>query len=86
MSAHDDPTNSERLARLWVEVFERRVRPFLRPEDDGKFVALDVATGSYEVDDDDYAAVARLRARLPTAEVWLERAGYPTAYQIRLGR
>src|SRR4051812_15655114 len=72
----------EELTRLAAEVFDRRVRPSLRPEDDGKLVAVDVATGGYEIDDDDYAAVTRLRARLPTAEVWLARAGQPAAYRI----
>ena len=84
MSAPDP--SPESLARLGAEVFERQVRPRLRPEDDGKFVAIDLGTGGYEIDDDDYAAVARLRARLPGAEVWLERAGQPTAYQIRSSR
>jgi hypothetical protein len=58
----------------------------LRPEDDGKFVAIDVETGDYEIDNDDYAAVARLRSRKPTADVWLMRAGYPTTYRMGLGR
>lgn len=79
-----DPLHTpEELARLGTEVFNRQVRPSLRPEDDGKFVAVDVRTGEYEVDDDDYAAVARLRARVPSAEIWLERAGEPAAYRIR---
>jgi hypothetical protein len=55
----------------------------LRPEHDGKFVALDVQTGDYEVDEDDYAAVSRLRARNPAAEVWLSRVGQPAAYRMR---
>lgn len=71
------------LARLGAEIFDRRVRPALRAEDDGKFVAIDVGTGEYEIDEDDFAAVARLRARLPQADIWLERAGQPTAYQMR---
>ena len=72
------PTRTpEELARLGADVFDRRVRRALRPEDDGKFVAVDVVTGEYEVDADDYAAVARLRARVPAADVWLARAGSP---------
>src|SRR5262249_21557171 len=51
----------EELARLGSEVFDRHVRPMLRPEDDGKFVAIDVDTGDHEIDEDDYAAVTRLR-------------------------
>ena len=86
MSTTEPRRSPEELARLGAEVFDRHVRPVLRPEDDGKFVAIDVGTGDYELDDDDYAAVTRLRARRPEAEVWLERAGQPTAYQMRRDR
>ena len=86
MPATEPRRSLEEVARLEAEVFDRQVRPALRPEDDGKFVAIDIETGGYELDDDDYEAVTRLRARLPTAEVWLARAGYPVAYQIREGR
>jgi len=78
--------NSDDTARVGTEMFDRRVRPSLGPADDGKFVAIDVLSGDFELDDDDYAAVTRLRTRHPTAEVWLERAGYPAAYQLRSGR
>lgn len=71
----------EELARLGAEIFDRRVRPALRPEDDNRFVAIDIASGDYEIDEDDYAAVSRLRARHPSAEVWLERAGHPAPYR-----
>ncbi|HTK75884.1 MAG TPA: hypothetical protein VL371_11545 [Gemmataceae bacterium] len=82
-----NPTRTpEDLARLGADVFDRRVRRALRPEDDGKFVAIDVVTGEYEVDGDDYAAVARLRARVPAADVWLARAGSPTTYRIGCAR
>jgi hypothetical protein len=86
MPATDPRRSPEELARLGAEVFDRRVRPALRPEDDGKFVAIDVTTGDYEIDEDDYTAVTRLRARRPSAEVWLERVGRPTAYQMRRGQ
>jgi hypothetical protein len=56
----------------------------LLPDDDGKFVAIDVGTGDFEIDDDDYAAVMRLRARSPQAEIWLGRVGAHAAY--RMGR
>ena len=37
----------DELARLGAEVFDRNVRPALHPEDDGKFVAVDVVSGEY---------------------------------------
>lgn len=62
-------------------LYERVVKPKLKPEDDGKFVAVDANTGEFEVDVDDYAVVETLLHRLPDAEVWLERAGHSTAYE-----
>ncbi len=76
----------EELDRLGGEIFDQRIRPTLRPEDDGKFVAIDVDTGEYEMDEDDYTAVMRLRARIPAADMWLMCAGYPTTYRIGTAR
>lgn len=72
----------DELARLGRDIFDRQVRPTLRAEDDGKFVAIDVDSGDHEVDADDYAAVMRLRSRRPAADVWLLRAGSPTTCRI----
>src|SRR5258708_35823586 len=73
----------DELARLGQEIYDRQVRPALKPEDNGKFVAVDVDTGEYEVDEDDYSAVMRLRSRIPAADIWLMCAGYPTAHKFR---
>jgi hypothetical protein len=72
----------DELAALGKEIFDRLVRPNLRPEDDGKFVAIDVDTGNFDIDADDYTAVMRLRNRLPSADIWLMCAGSPTTYRI----
>lgn len=72
----------DELAALGQDIFEKRVRPSVRAEDDGKFVAIDVDSGDFEIDEDDYAAVARLRSRKPAADIWLMRAGFPTTYRI----
>ena len=83
MPATEPNRTPEELARLGTAAFDRHVRPTLRPEDDGKFVAIDIGSGDYELDEDDYAAVARLRSRRPSAEVWLGRVGQPAAYRMR---
>ena len=74
------------LAGLGADIFNRHVCPTLRPEDHGKFVAIDVETEDFEVNDDDYAALANLRSRRPDAEIWLMRAGYPAAYRMGVAR
>ena len=80
---------SDRLADEAIrgqEAFDRYVKAHLRPEDDGKFVAIDIQSGRYEIDADDYLATGRLMAELPGARIWLLRAGQPTTYRIvRLG-
>jgi len=74
----------EKLALRALEVFDENVRPMLQPADDGKFVAIDVDSGAYVADVDDYSAVTRLRTSNPNAEIWLGRVGDIAAY--RLGR
>ncbi|MBY0523553.1 MAG: hypothetical protein K2R98_09135 [Gemmataceae bacterium] len=86
MSTTEPHLSREELARRGEETFTRQVRPTLRPEDDGKFVAIDVESGNFEVDEDEYAAVARLHGRVPGAQVWLVRAGYPATHRLRGGR
>ncbi len=83
---HTTKRTLDELAGLGEDIFIRQVRPALRPEDDGKFVAIDVETGAYEIDEDDYTAVARLRARKPAADMWLMRAGYPATCRIGVVR
>jgi len=86
MPAIQPQRSPEEIARLGEDIFNRSVRPGLRPEDDGKFAAIDIGTRDHELDKDDCAAVARLRSRRPSAEVWLGRVGQPAAYRMRLVR
>jgi hypothetical protein len=86
MPAAEPRRSPDEVARIGAEIFDRQVRPVLRPEDDAKFVAMDIGTGDYELDEDDYSAVMRLRTRRPSAEVWLGRVGQPAAYRMRQGR
>jgi hypothetical protein len=86
MSATEPRLSREELARRGEDTFTRKVRSVLRPEDDGKFVAIDVESGTFEVDEDEHAAVARMHDRVPGAQVWLVRAGYPATHRLRGGR
>ncbi len=82
MTATEQPDRLAEEARHGQEAFDRYVRAKLRPEDDGKFVAVDIQSGSCEIDADDYQATGRLLDRLPGARIWLLRAGHPTTYRI----
>ena len=84
MRAADPPDRLAEEERRARDVYDRSIRPSLRAEDDGKYVAVAFETGEYEIDADDYAATGRLLARRPGARVWLMRAGQAAAY--RMGR
>jgi hypothetical protein len=74
----------EEVARLGEEIFERRVRPQLKPEDDGKYVAIDIASEEYEVDDNDWHAVTRLSKRQRGGQIWILCVGKPYRMSYRL--
>ena len=71
------------VGRLGRDLYARVVQPQLRPEDDNKYVAIDVDTGAFEVDESDIEAVMRLHTVRADARVWLERAGWAAACKIR---
>ena len=75
--------SKEEFARRGDEMFETQVRPHLKDEDQGKFAAIDIDSGSYEIDEDELAACDKLMARLPQAQIWLVRVG--SRYLHRFG-
>ncbi len=82
MTASKALYSSEDFSQRGQDIYDRDVRPALRPEDDDKFVAIDIGSGVYEIDGDDYAATERLLARQPHAQIWLARVGQRAAYRI----
>ncbi len=72
----------EETARRGQSIYERALRAQLEPQQQGKVVAIDVATEAYEVADDVLAACEKLLARLPDAEIWVVRIGRPAVYHL----
>ena len=68
--------SKEEFRRRGTAIYERDIHPHMRPADKGKFVAIDIETGEYEIDKDEMAACRRLRARIPDSQTWLVRVGY----------
>lgn len=72
----------EEFARLGDTIYENDIRPSLKADDKGKFVAIDIETGMYEIDADELKAGNRLRARTPEAQIWMVRVGYNSVHRI----
>ena len=75
--------SKDEFARRGERIYEQDIHPHLTPEDEGKFVLIDIETGAYEIDEDELVASDRLLARFPTAQVWIARVGFRAA-RIRL--
>ncbi len=69
----------EEVAARGDQIYDREILPRLGPEDQGKFVLIDVRTADYEADRDELAASDRLLSRRPDAEVWMRQVGSPYA-------
>jgi len=75
--------SKEEFALRGDEIYEREIHPILEKGNEGKFVAIDIETGAYEIDVDELGASDRLLARVPTAQIWLRRIG--SRYARRFG-
>lgn len=74
--------SADEFSRRGGEIYDRDIRPTLGAEDNDNFVAIDIETGAYELDGDDFAATERLLARQPGALIWVARVGQPAAYRL----
>src|SRR5262245_46504763 len=82
MAANRPHYSKEEFARRGDAIYERELRSVLEPDHNGEFVVIDIETGAYEVDADELAATHRLAKRLPNAQPWMRRVGYPYARRM----
>jgi hypothetical protein len=74
--------SKEEFARRGGALYEKEVRPQLKPRDEGKFAAIDIETGEFAVDADELKACHKLRRLVPDAQIWMVRVGYPYVHRI----
>ncbi|MBM4033789.1 MAG: hypothetical protein FJ291_18680 [Planctomycetes bacterium] len=65
------------LAEQGEDYYRRVLRAKLEPEHKGEYLVLDVATGEYELDEDECAAIRRARAKKPHTVFYILRVGFP---------
>jgi len=74
--------SKEEFANRGDAIYENDVRPELKADDEGKFAAIDIESGTYEIDADELAAGDKLRARLPGAQIWMVRIGSRSVHRF----
>ena len=79
--------SKEEFARRGDEIYNRDIRSQVENDQNkSKFVLIDIETGAWEMDSDEMLASRRMDARLPDAQVWMVRVGYPYVYRFGAGR
>jgi hypothetical protein len=78
------PHDKAEIARRGKALYERLVREDVEAggANEGRFLAIDVDSGDYEVADAALRAGAGLRRRRPDAAVYLMRVGRPTTFRL----
>jgi len=74
--------SKDEFARRGDAIYKKDVRPQLPPDDVGKFAAIDIESGMFEVDADELRACRKLRARIPDAQIWMVRVGYRAVHRF----
>lgn len=77
MTVRQPRYSKEEFARRGDEIYESQVRKQVEAGNHGRIVAIDIETGAFEVADDIVTASDRLLARIPNAQTWFIRIGYP---------
>jgi len=78
------PTLSKKtFAQRGETIYQANVHPSLNPDDEGKFVAIDIVSGDFEIHANELIASDLLAARHGDAQIWLRRIG--RAYAHRFG-
>ncbi len=77
----------EEFARRGDEIYNRDIKTQVESEQNkGKFIAIDIETGQWEMDTDELVAGDRLFTRIPDAQTWMKRVGYEYLRRFGAGR
>lgn len=74
--------SKEEFARRGDAIYQKDILPKLTSKDVGKFLAIDIETGEYEMSRDEMKAGDKLLKRVPQAQIWMVRVGYTTTHSF----
>lgn len=73
---------AQSVARRGREIYEANIRAEVEPEHDGRFLVVDVESGSHALADGELEAFARAREEAPDGVLFLIRVGSRAAHRI----
>jgi hypothetical protein len=81
MAIRSQDLSDEEIVRRGIEIYDQRLKPLLEPEHVGKFIAIAVEDGDYEIAETSLDADLALRQRHPDAVLYINRIGHLSAYE-----
>ena len=82
MTVRQPRLSKEEHARRGMMIYEQQVQPQVEAGNEGRIVAIDVDTGTFELADDTLAACERVLARYPDAQIWCVRIGHRAVHRF----
>ena len=73
--------SSSEIVQRGQMLYNQQIRANVSPDDEGKFLVLNIETGEYEIDADELAALKRVKVKSPEAPLYILCVGYATAYR-----
>lgn len=70
------------ISSLGKAIYQKKIKHLVEPQENGKFIVIDVESGDYEIDEQDVVASSRLRERRPNAVTYGVLIGYRVAYSL----
>jgi len=70
------------IGRIGREIYQRDLRSTVERDNVGRFIAIDIRNGSYEIDEDELEVVERYLAREPGGELLVLRIGYNATHSL----
>ena len=72
----------EEVSELGRAIYKEKIKHLVEPMENGKFIAIDIETGDYEIGERLLATSDRLHDRRPSAVCYIGRVGYPNAFRM----
>jgi hypothetical protein len=72
----------EEIVSRGKSIYDQQIRTKVEPGQIGKFLIIDIETGDYDLDDDEFAASRRAHARHPDGAFFGMRVGYRSSGTI----
>lgn len=82
MAVRQSRYTADETVQLAEDIYQQKLQSLIETEHLGRYIAIDIETGEYEISNDYPTAAHILRDRQPNAEIGILRIGYPAVGRI----